>query len=65
MSVVITERARSNLLVHRAAIAQDLTVDYVIDELISDLSVTPEDSELINAEVRQVVSQRSIGYPGV
>ncbi|XP_071809613.1 apoptotic protease-activating factor 1-like [Asterias amurensis] len=50
MSVVITERARSNLLVHRAAIAQDLTVDYVIDELISDLSVTPEDSELINAE---------------
>ncbi|XP_022083681.1 apoptotic protease-activating factor 1-like [Acanthaster planci] len=51
MTTVLSERARSNLLVHRASIAQDLTVDYVLDLLISDLSISLEESELIGAEV--------------
>ncbi len=48
----LSERARSILLVNRAKIAQDLNVDSVIDQLIADEIIVPEDAELIRAEVR-------------
>ena len=47
----LSERARSILLVNRATIAQDLNVEAVIDQLIQDEVLDPEDAELIRAEV--------------
>ena len=47
----LSERARSILLVNRAAVAQDLNVDAVIDSLIADNVLVPDDAELIRAEV--------------
>ncbi|XP_072034460.1 apoptotic protease-activating factor 1-like [Amphiura filiformis] len=47
----LSERARSILLVNRATIAQDLNVEAVIDQLIADEILVPEDAELIRAEV--------------
>ncbi|KAM4677518.1 apoptotic protease-activating factor 1 isoform 1-T2 [Discoglossus pictus] len=48
------EMARSLLLQHRAALARDIRTSYIMDHMITDEVITPQEEEKVKAQATQV-----------